>query len=216
METPLLTIPKTYTDKVTLHAYGEGALDAISKPRDSYTPHVKWFVRYARETGGGVDLETIRQYYLWLNNSGFSASTVRVRRQAVKRRVIDLFQDHTDEEQTYLRTKLDQLDRSAETKCPGSQQHRVGDYEIVAPAEYHTLLRGCRSDRQRRFIEFLYMTGARCGEMCKVRLSDCRLEDRIVTICLHGKGNRTMKEKRRDVYITRPMYEDIGNTFNGK
>jgi integrase len=212
MKNDLSPTTRPYIENNGLQEQG-GALSRLETIRDNYTQHFRHFAAFARETGGGVDLETVRQFYLWLNSTGYSASTIRVRRQAVKKRIRQLFSEASEEERAKLEIELAKLDKGESTKAPGQQQQGVNDYNTVSPKEYEKLLTEARSGRQKRFIEFLYTTGARCGEMCKIRLSDCKVEGNVVTISLRGKGTRQMKEKRRAVYITRAMYDRIRQVF---
>lgn len=209
-----LATTETYSQNITL--WGEASLAWMESVEDNYTPHVKHFVRFARETSGTVDIETIRSYYLHLNDTDYSASTIRVRRQAVKKRVRELFADTTEEERAFLEIQLTRLDKADSTKCPGGSSKGVHSDSTLKPGEYEIVYRGSRTEKQRRFLEFLYTTGCRVSEMCTVKLTDCKLEGAYVTVRLQGKGNRTMKVKQRYVYIPIAMYERIRETFDGK
>lgn len=209
-----LTSSNSYPQNISL--WGDKALTWMEGVQDNYTPHIKHFVRFAQETSGTVDIETIRAYYLHLNESDYSASTIRVRRQAVKKRVRELFADTTEEERAFLEVQLNRLDKADSTKCPGGSSKGINSDMILKPGEYEKVHAGARSERQRRFIEFLYTTGCRVSEMCKVKITDCKVESGYVTVRLQGKGNRTMKVKQRYVYIPVAMYERILATFQGE
>lgn len=216
MKNDIVPTKKPYTHKDQLCEHDtEKLITRIESIRDNYTQHIKPFVHYVRETEGGVNIDTIRQYYLYLNTTGLSASTIRVRRQAVKHRIRDLFSNESEEKQAYLNVQLSKLDKAQSTKCPGGSGKTVNSDSVLQPGELETVIQGCRSERQRLFILFLYQTGARVSELCKTRTADCKHENGYTAIRLHGKGNKTMSEKQRTVYITRELYERIYKEFQG-
>src|SRR6056297_1239590 len=216
MKNDLLPAEKTYIKYVTLQEQStETILKQFETVQDNYTQHIRHFTRFVRETGGAVDIETIKQYYLWLNTTSYTSGTIRVRRQAVKRRIRDLFGDVSEEQRAFLEVQLTKLDKAQSTKCPGGSSCTLNEDKMLKAGEYEIVLSGCRSSRQKRFIEFLYTTGARVSELCKAKISECTIEGNVVSVRLHGKGNKGMSEKHRTVFITRAMYDRILETFAG-
>ena len=175
---------------------------------DNYSYHVKAFCDFAEASTGTV-LQTIAGYWRELDDSGLSASTVRCRRQAVKRRMRDALDDVDGKARAALDFELSRIDRAI--KCPTSTSSYGGEWKVVSAAEYVRLIDGARSDRQRRFIETLWTTGLRISELTGIKLDDCTIEGNVVTVRVTGKGR-----KERTVYLTRAMYERICECFQGR
>ena len=175
---------------------------------DNYTYHVKTFCDFAEASTGTV-VETVADYYEALNDSGLSASTIRCRRQAVKRRFRDALTDAEGQVRAQLDFELKRLD--ARIKCPSAQVGANGAWKVISAAEYQKLMEGARSCKQRRFIETLYATGMRISELTGIKLADCTMQGNVVDIRVMGKGS-----KERHVYITRAMYSRIVECFHGE
>jgi integrase len=110
--------------------------------------------------------------------------------------------------------RLRELDRDPETKPP-SGGGVSGAIKILSGTEYQKVLLSARSERQKRFIEFLWTTGTRVSEMCSIRRSDLALEENVVSIRIRGKGSKRAAYKERTVYITKAMLDRIEETFRG-
>ncbi|MCF7939513.1 MAG: site-specific integrase [Spirochaetales bacterium] len=185
----------------------------LMRYHDSYERPIKQFVRFL--DGEDVTMNTIRDYFRQLNGSSLSASTIRVRRQAVKDRVRRQFAYAPIEAREQIETAFKEMDRDPGLKCPTAQPKGVGKEKTIGDAEYIRLVDGCRSQRQRCFIMFLYTTGARVGELAKVELTDCRADGQVVKIRLKGKGSRRASYKEREVFILKSLYDSILETFGG-
>ena len=181
---------------------------------DSYRYAIKPFAQFIG-TDGAVTDESIRDYFRHLNTTDLSASTIRVRRQAVKDRVRRKFAYADPEVKEKIETAFREMDRDPDLKCPGAQFHGVGTESVVTEQEFIKVLEGCRSERQKLFIQFLFTTGARVSEMCNVSLADCKSNGKVVTVRLKGKGNRNASYKERFVKITNTMYMRIRAEFAG-
>lgn len=190
-------------------------VDFALSVQDNYSYHIKQFAQFAATSEAGTLLELVRDYYVHLNTTDYSAGTIRCKRQAVKDRMRRVMQGASEEEREAFEYRLRLLDRNQETKCPGGGSSQA-TVKTVSEQEYIRLLQGARSDRQRRFIEFLWTTGARVSEMTGVRRADCKPEGKVVAIRLRGKGNKRDAYKERTVYITLAMYERIRDTFTGE
>jgi site-specific recombinase XerD len=182
---------------------------------DNYRYHIKAFAAFAQGRERSTVHELVRDYFEYLNTTDYSAATIRCRRQAVKDRLRRAISDAPEEEREAFEYRLRLLDRDPATKCPsgGKSQATV---KTVSEQEYTRLIAGARSDRQRRFIEFLWTTGARVSEMTGIRRADCKPEGNVVAVRLRGKGNKRDAYKERTVYVTRAMYERIRETFTGE
>jgi len=82
---------------------------------------------------------------------------------------------------------------------------------VISESEYHIVLQKARSTRQTCFVMFLWQTGCRVAELAGAKLCDCKVEAKTVDIRILGKGN-----KERHVYITKPLYDRIRETFRGE
>jgi len=174
---------------------------------DNYSYHIKRFADFAAASSGTV-LETIGAYWRELEGSGLSASTIRCRRQAVKRRMRDALDDVDGKARAALDFELARIDRAI--KCPATTSSYGGDWKVVSTAEFVRLMDGARSDRQRRFLEVLWSTGLRISEMLGIKLDDCAVEGSVVTVRIMGKGR-----KERTVYLTAVMYNRVRECFSG-
>lgn len=189
-------------------------LDAFLSVTDNYRFHVRAFVKFARGRTGSV-LDVVRDFYRELNASGLSASTIRCRRQALKKRLMQAAETWGDRQRNAFEYELKHIDSEPGLKCPSCNTRAVGANRVINEEEYEKLMKNARSARQRRFMEFLYATGARISELTGAKLTDCRIEGNVVSVRLMGKGNKKAAYKERTVYITAAMYERIRATFGG-
>ena len=88
-------------------------LPALAAIQDNYSGHFQHFARYCEERGAAVNYETIRDYFQFLNHSIYKANTVRIRRQAVKKRILQAAQDWPIDNRIRLKELLADLDRYA-------------------------------------------------------------------------------------------------------
>jgi len=197
-------------------AFSEEVLSAFAEVRDNYSgAKIGGFLSYAR-THDGAPLDVVAGYFEGLNGSGFAASTIRTKRQAVKARLRRYTATWPTQARGAFEAELRLLDSDPTTKCPGGAAPALAPWKVCTAAEYERLIRQARSDRQRRFLEFLYTTGARVSEMTGVRLADCRAEGGAVAVKLRGKGTAKLAYKERQVWIPKAMYERIRATFQGE
>jgi len=185
---------------------------------DNYKHHIRQFVTFAETSDAETILDLVRDYYRELNKTNYSASTIRCKRQAVKDRLRRALSSskYSDADRARFEHELREIDRDPALKCPGGANRTNGTTKVVTAEEFERLMKGARSDRQRRFIEFLYATGARVSEMTGVKLADCKAEGNVVAVRLRGKGNKKASYKERGVWITKAMYERILETFGGE
>jgi len=195
-----------------LHAF----LVSAARVSDNYRYHIREFVRFADELETDELAEAVTTYFRYLNQQSYAASTIRCKRQAVKDRLRREMAKpiYTDEQRAVFEYRLRELDRDPETKPP-SGGSVSGAMKTLSATEYQNLLLSARSERQKRFIEFLWTTGTRISEMCGIRVSDLVLEGNVVSIRIRGKGNKRAAYKERVVYITKAMRDRIDETFTG-
>ena len=156
-----------------------------------------------------IDFESIRDYFAELNRSDYKAATVRVKRQAVLKRVRMLFKERPIAERVQLEEALKDLN-SGSTRAPTVNSAAVGSDRVISPLEYERLLQGARSDRQRMFMMFLWVTGCRISEMLGVKLDHCETQADRVHIRINGKGS-----KERYVWLPTVLYQRIRDCFEG-
>lgn len=178
---------------------------------DHYKTQVKTFITWLRENALVVSDDALRGYFSWLNNeSGYKARTVAVKRQAVKKRVRQLFKEATLEEKMKVEQVLKDLDHETQTKAPKVNSEEVTRDRVLLQADYLELLTACRTERQRLFIRFLWTTGARVAELVGIRLDDCEETETAVRIRVIGKGR-----KERILKIDHALFRSIAEQFQG-
>jgi site-specific recombinase XerD len=168
-------------------------LSTWGKVEDNYKFHIKNFLSYARETTADSGIELIEDYFKSLNDSGLSASSVCCRRFAIKNRLRASMEGYGEAARAAMEYSLEKIDKKI--KAPGRSRQSIGADKVINEKEYTLLMEKARSDRQRRFIEFLYTTGSRVSEMIGVLLPDCTIKNNTVTVRLKGKGNIKMDYK---------------------
>lgn len=189
---------------------GGDLIAAAVQIQDVYTSQIRQFAKWARSTGNGLDELGIRAYFEELNRSGLAASTICVRRAAVKRRIRQLFHDAPIEERMKIDRALSDLDHDGSTKAPKIADRSVGADKVISPAEYREMILRARSDRQRAFLRFLWTTGCRVAELAGIELDRCEQIDGAVKIRLLGKGS-----KERFVRIPVDLFAFVRSTFGG-
>ncbi|KKM25266.1 hypothetical protein LCGC14_1596760, partial [marine sediment metagenome] len=143
------------------------------------------------------------------NNSDYSAATIRVKRQAVLKRVRMLFKDRPIEDRVKLEEALKDLS-TGDTRAPTVSSPAIGADKVISPLEYERLLQGARSERQRCFMLCLWVTGCRISEMLGIKLANCEQQGERVHIRIMGKG-----KKERYVWIPLALYSRILAPFGG-
>ena len=187
----------------------EYQLRIIESINDNYAYHVRHFCTWMRSTGHGVNFEAIRDYFVELNDSDYSAATIRVKRQAVLKRIRHLFKSRPMSERVQLEEALKDLSTGA-TRAPKVASNAIGTDKIISPLEYERLLQGARSDRQRCFMMTLWFTGCRISEILGVKLQHCEIQGDRVRVRVLGKG-----KKERFVWLPTALWERIRKCFGG-
>ena len=185
---------------------------AIEAIQDNYTGHVKDFTFWLKDNQLFIGEESIRLYISQLNKSdNYTAGTKRVKRQAVKKRIKQLYRDSELEEKMKIKAYLEDLDSDPDTRAPKINSGQVTRDMFLKPDEIKELIKISRSQRQKLFMEFLYKTGCRVAEMCSVKVSDCKNNNLMMKVRVTGKGN-----KERFIRISWDLFRSIEKEFHGK
>jgi integrase len=182
----------------------------IQSIQDNYTPQIAAWVSWMDETGNKIDGNGIRAYFRDLLKSNYAASTIRIKRQAVKCRMKQFFHDADDRVRADLDRLLKDLDHEHDTKAPKVQPVPIQDSKVLKPSDYLLALNKCRSKRQVCYMRFLFETGARVSEMTGARLDRCKVDGPMVNIRVLGKGS-----KERILRLPVETYSMILSTFKG-
>lgn len=188
--------------------------EALELPHrnDAYEYQVKTFRNWMQERGETDPLSCVADYFADLNQSNYSANTIRMKRQAVKNR-LSLMADlscFNMEQQFHFDRLMQRLDTDQATKAPKIANRTVGASKVLTDAEYTKLLDQARSERQRLFIEFLTFTACRVSELCGAQIRNCQTTGNTTHIRIRGKGN-----KERTLRIPTDLYSRIRAVFNG-
>lgn len=179
---------------------------------DHYHYHIRQFTDWIREHDRQIDRAAIIDYFTDLNRSDYANGTKRIKRQAVKKRLRQLsrFNGLGSELNTNLDQFLRDLDRETLTKAPKINTHHVDREKYLTKSEALQVVASCRGPRQTMIIKFLWATGCRVGEVCKICKWDCRQVGGVVNIRVVGRDN-----KERLVKISVSLYNQICSVFNG-
>lgn len=176
---------------------------------DTYSNHFNTFLEWQKTAGNMTLTESVFEYFKALNESDYRASTVRVKRAAVKNRLKKQSDSLNIEDQYKFEKLLSRIDK--EQPAPKINSHAVTENKILSEAEYIQVLNKCRSKKQKLFIQFLYNTGARISELTTIKLTDCIIESGISRIRITGKGR-----KEREIKLPEALFLDITDTFKGQ
>ena len=199
-------------------------LEALKRTQDIYTEHFKDFAEYVEGHELAVDYDAVRAYFAYLNNGAsyiqhlkggdqerrYSAGTKRIKRQAVKKRVLQAAESWQIDDRIRLEKLLSELDTFGETKAPKIASPAVKRDKVLTRDEIHILINKS-SERLSLLINFLWTTGCRVNEMTTLTLSQCKVEGDKVTCTVLGKGN-----KERSVDITLAFYGKVREFFAGE
>ncbi len=184
-------------------------LTIIESIQDNYSCHCKAWLRWLRAGNQEINSESIRDYFKHLETAGYKAKSISVMRQAVKKRVRQLFKEANIDFRMKLEAELKEIDQ--DIKPPKINTEHIQKNKIISEQEFKELLQACRTDKQRAFIRFLNMTACRVSEMTGIKLTDCSEQGNHVLITVLGKG-----KKSREVEISKPLYNSILELFQGE
>jgi len=184
----------------------------IGAIQDNYTGHVRDFTKWLSNNQLVKFEDSVTEYFRQLNqNKDYSANTIRIKRQSVKKRLEQMTMNKSLDEKTKVYTFLKDLDKQPDTRAPKINSVEVSRDMYLRPDEVRELINKCRTARQKLFIRFLFATGSRVAEMCSIKLLDCKTSESIVKIRIMGKGR-----KERFLRISSQLFKDIKKEFKGK
>lgn len=187
------------------------SLASIALIDDTYTHHVRDFVAFCEERGDTeITEENVHDYFAGLNESTYAAGTIRIKRQAVKKRIRQLLEHAPIDTQIRLDRYLANLDHFGDTRAPKTASSAIRVEKCVSPSE-RILLVAAASPRLSLMMDFLWITGCRVSEMTGIRIGDCTVEGDTVDILVVGKGN-----KHRHVMIRESFYQTIRAYYRGE
>jgi integrase len=199
-------------------------IETMGRIRDIYTEHFKDYSQFVTDRNLEVEYESIKAYFAYLNNGAgytlhrkggdeerrYSAGTKRIKRQAVKKRILQATENWPIDDRIRLKELLSDLDRFGETKAPTIANPAVKRDKVLTRDEIQILIDNS-SERMGLLINFMWTTGCRVNEMTTLSVSQCKVEGDKVTCTVIGKGN-----KERSVDITVSFYQKVRAFFAGK
>jgi site-specific recombinase XerD len=191
----------------------EEALERMTSKdiKDNYGFQIRHFAHFIRDNSLSINYESIRAYLIFLNKSEYSASGKRTKRQALKKRLKELSKGSSIEDTMKMDRLMKELDENSETKAPKTQSQKIDRTKCISKEDFEKLIAKARSDRQKRFIEFMYGTGARVSEMLSIKIRNIKVEGELARIRIMGKG-----KKERILVIPLSLLESIKATFQGE
>jgi integrase/recombinase XerD len=185
-------------------------LEKIAEIDDAYSFHARHFCNWVEENRRDLDIDTIKEYFAALNDSDYAASTICVKRQAIKKRIRQIMHDSSISQRVHMDRELADLNIGV-TRAPKVNSIAVGADKILTRDELDALVFGARSERQRLFIRFLDATGCRVSEMLAIRRKDCKRDRDQVHIRIIGKG-----KKERKIRVPEGLHGEITQCFQAE
>jgi len=195
-------------------------LQQLSQIQDNYTYQCRHWIKWIESNDKEINRDSIKQYFEHLDAAGYKAKSINVMRQAVKKRLRQLYKDTGIDYKMRLEAELKEIDQ--ECKPPKINSEQIETDKVLSKQDYKDILNKCRSDRQKTFIMFLFLTGCRVNELTGIVIrrvdketgivsSDCSDHGDYVKINVLGKG-----KKSRNVRIDKDLYNYIVKTFQGR
>jgi len=183
----------------------------LASIQDTYTAHFRDYLDWLGEKD--FSTASVRDYMIYLNqDSQFAPGTIRIKRQAVKKRLKQYAYENMDfEQRARMNDFLEELDRNGETKAPKMQSVAISKDKYLTKDEVQELLLKCRTRKQVLFIRFLWYTGCRINEMTGIKLSDMKQIGEMWFTQVRGKGN-----KYRPIRISDSIYKAVRECFRGE
>ena len=186
-------------------------LDRFEGFEDCYSSHVRHFIKWCKGHGySSVIDESVRQYFVELNHSGYRAGTIRIKRSAVKKRIRQLMEHAPIDAQVRLDRVLSNLDNFGETRAPKVASTAIRSEKTINETE-RMILVSAASERLSLMLEFLWCTGCRVSEMIGITCADCTGEGETVDIRVVGKGS-----KERHLTIRKSLFDKIRDFYRGE
>ena len=185
-------------------------LTTIAGIQDSYTNAVKPFIIWCTDTGNGVNEESVKAYFVHLNESDLAANTVLIRRAAVKKRCRQLMMDAPIDEQMKLDRVFANLDAYGPARSPKVADTSVHADKVLSYGELERLT-AAASQPIALCIRFLSATGCRISEAMGIKIGHVEKGAERVKIRITGKYNKV-----RDIIVPTALYDAVRAHFRGE
>lgn len=185
--------------------------DFLLSITDYYRSDTRIFVAWCDSQGLPYNVESLEGWIAEQRYNGYSSATVRRRFYAIKTRLRLLIhrQNITEDDRALELYNLER--RCREIKLPKKAAFSVKPTKFFTLDELRKLIKQS-PPRVGMWIEFLYTTGMRIDEACKIQLRNVREESKnVYSIRITGKGG-----KERIVYINSGLRRRLRDTFHGK
>lgn len=187
------------------------------KIKDNYSAHIitfyKWFINEKNIPENDIDI--IKKYFIYLNNSSYKKNTIGLKRAALVKRIYTISKNISEDYYFYIKCAISLL-RFTDAKIKSGKYPYITKNDIITDDKFFILLKNARSERQKLFMMFLYATGVRISEMTGIKLDNCIINKKTVYIEVTGEKSYYKENKKRKVIIDLLLYNKIINIFNGK
>lgn len=178
--------------------------------KDHYTSDTTLFMSWCDSQDLPYDLDSLSLWIDELRYRGYASATIRRRFYAIKTRLRLLIQagDNSEDEKALALYNIER--RSREVKLPKRATFAVKQTKFFTLDEIKKVITEA-PPRVALWIEFLYITGLRIDEACKIRIRNLQQESpKIYSIRVTGKGR-----KERIVFINSGLRRRLRETFRG-
>lgn len=166
--------------------------------RRTYTDRVKDYYRFLDETGSFMGIESVKQ---WLRP--MKAGTHNLSYDAIKEFLLKAY----EREAPARRFELEQSLKSIKRKRPKLEKTNI---DFITKEQVETLAVEA-PQRTGLIILALFWTGCRVSELINIKLENCKINGTVSILLTTTKG-----EKDREVFISKDLYNQIRQVFNGK
>lgn len=170
--------------------------------QQTYNSLIRTFNEESREP---ITLERIHRYFDSLKRRGYRSSTLHCAKAAIKKGILLTFPDQAND--VRFRASLDTAFRSI--RC-GRPERRVHREKVLSPAEIQKLVEETPSWLS-LIIEVLSVSGLRISELTGIRIKDCSVTKKCVSVLVTGKGYR-----QRRIFLSLELYNRALRQFGGK
>ena len=177
--------------------------------REDGSGHVKTFVAFLENRGGGLSEGALHEYSAWLRDPdrNYRASTVNVKlAKAVS--AVRWVLEQTPDVGPLEEYRIDKAMRRV--KRMKTNTRAVGREKVLSKDEVQRLLSRTKDHRLRLMMAFLWRTGCRVAEMLGARVADGRRQRDYIILRVVGKGS-----KEREVKLPVGLWDRIREEFAG-
>ena len=136
----------------------------------------------------------------------YSAGTYNLKRQQLK----DLLREQPSIRNNYLlKGGISEMFKDMRSIDMSNEKPKIKNVDFLTRDQINRMIELTENKKHKLIIEFLFKTGCRVQEMLDIRLSDVKVNSKVI-ITVVGK-----RAKARPVYITREQFEALRKTFKG-